>query len=95
MAGSAVGAVAGLFLDNVTGLAASAQVFFGLIGMGVVLAILLDAPLASAMLVFELSGSPEAGIATLVGVYIATLIARRLAPAALSPTTDSHPLHWS
>jgi CIC family chloride channel protein len=95
MAGSAIGAIAGLFVDNVTGLATSAQVFFGLIGMSVALAILLEAPLASAVLIFELSGSPEAGIAALIAVYIATLIARQLAPAIPDAASDSQPLHWS
>jgi CIC family chloride channel protein len=95
MAGSAIGAIAALFVDNVTGVAASGQVFFGLLGMGIVLAVLLEAPLASAVLVFELSGSAETGIAALIGAYIATLIARQLAPATPNPTTDSQPLHWS
>jgi CIC family chloride channel protein len=95
MAGGAIGAIAALFVDDVAGLAASAQAFYGLIGMGVVLAVLLEAPLASAVLVFELSGSAEAGIAALIGVYIATLVVRRLAPPVPDPTTDSQPLHWS
>jgi CIC family chloride channel protein len=95
MAGSAIGAIAALFVDNVTGLAASAQVFYGLLGMAIVLAVLTEAPLASAVLAFELSGSPEAGIGALIGVYIATLIVRQLTPTSPNPTTDSQPLHWS
>jgi CIC family chloride channel protein len=95
MAGSAIGASAGLFVDNVAGLVSSAQVFYGLIGMAIALAVLLEAPLASAVLVFELSASPEAGIAALIGVYIATLIVRQLTPVNPDQSGATQPLHWS
>jgi CIC family chloride channel protein len=95
MAGSAIGAIAGLFVDNVTGLVSSAQVFYGLVGMAIALAVLTEAPLASAVLVFELSGSPEAGVAALIGVYIATLIVRQLTPANPDQSGATQPLHWS
>lgn len=95
MAGSAIGAAVAPLLGDTVGLAASAQVFLGLVGMAIVLAILLNAPLAAAVLAFELSGSAEAGIAALVGVSIAMPIARQLTPARADPAAEVRPLHWS
>jgi CIC family chloride channel protein len=89
MLGAAMGSAAALL----TGEAASAQTFFGLLGMGLGLALLLDAPVAAALLVFELSRSPEAALAVLACALPAGLLARRLTPR---PREDAAPppLRW-
>ena len=78
-----VGAMIGASLGVVAGLAmgiAAPQVYFGLLGMAVGVAVLLDAPFTAAILAMELSGSPEVGAASLLFCFIACMSVRRLAP---------------
>ncbi|MBI1360798.1 MAG: chloride channel protein [Alphaproteobacteria bacterium] len=91
MAGSAMGVAATLFAGD----AALGQAFFGLVGMGVALSVLLDAPLAATLLMFELSGSPAVAIATLIAVHIAGLITRQLPPTGAKSEAESQPLYWT
>lgn len=86
--GSSLGVAAGYLLND----AATGQVYFGMLGMAAVVAVLLDAPLASAALVLELSGSPEIGAAGLVCAYVAVMMVRRLSPQAGEETEAS--LRW-
>jgi CIC family chloride channel protein len=88
LAGSTIGFAAGTFLGD----AASGQVYFGMLGMAAVVAVLLDAPLAAGVLVLELSGSPEIGVAGLVSAYVAAMAVRRLSPPAGEETEAS--LRW-
>jgi CIC family chloride channel protein len=88
LTGSALGVVPGLLFGD----AASAQVYFGLLGMAAVLAVMLDAPLAAGVLILELSGSPEIGAAALVCGYIASMTVRRFSPPAGEETEAS--LRW-
>ena len=78
-----VGAMIGASLGVVAGLAmgiAAPQVYFGLLGMAVGVAVLLDAPFTAAILAMELSGSPEVGAASLLFCFVACMSIRRLAP---------------
>ncbi|MDP3491765.1 MAG: chloride channel protein [Hyphomonadaceae bacterium] len=75
MIGASLGVAAGLLL----GIPAP-QVYFGLLGMAIALAVLLDAPFTGAILAAELSGSPEVGAASLLCCFVACMAVRRLAP---------------
>lgn len=87
MIGASLGVVAGL----VMGIPAP-QVYFGVLGMAIALAVLLDAPFTAAILALELSGSPEIGAASLMCCFIACMSVRRLA----SPTGEEtgQTLRW-
>jgi H+/Cl- antiporter ClcA len=58
----------------------------------VCVAVLLDAPLAAAVLAFELSGSPEIGGASLLACYVGCMAVRRLAPMPSEETGQT--LRW-
>jgi CIC family chloride channel protein len=88
MLGSSLGVVAGLALGD----ASSAQVYFGVVGMAVALAVLLNTPFAAAMLALELSGSPQIGAACLAFAYLASMGVRRLSPPAGEETEQT--LRW-
>jgi len=87
MIGSAVGALVGVVLGIPEPMA-----FMGLVGMAVCLAVVADAPLAASVLVLELSGSTEAGAASLACCFIACMVARRLAPIPVEETGET--LRW-
>lgn len=90
-----VGAMAGSTLAVVAGLAfgiPAPQVYLGVLGMAVSVAVLLDAPFAAAVLAFELSGSPEIGGASLLACYVACMAVRRLAPVPSEETGQT--LRW-
>lgn len=78
MVGAALGVAVGLSLGDTTG----APTFFGLIGMAVSMAVLLEAPFAAAILVLELSRAPEIGAAALVASLSACFLIRRFAPVS-------------
>ncbi|MDZ4760542.1 MAG: chloride channel protein [Alphaproteobacteria bacterium] len=77
--GGMVGGACGLGVGFLTDQAFAGQAFFGVLGMGVALAVLLDAPIPAALLVFELSASPALAAATLTWAFAAVLVVRRLA----------------
>lgn len=87
MLGAGLGALAGLVL----GIPAP-QVFMGLVGMAVCIAVLSDSPLAATILVVELSGSTAVGATSLLCCFVACMVARRLAP--LSAEETSQTLRW-
>ncbi len=90
-----VGAMIGSSLAVVAGLALgmpAPQVYFGMIGMAVGVAVLLDAPVTAAVLAFELSGSTEVGGASLLAAYVACMAVRRFAPAPAEETSQT--LRW-
>ncbi|OYX50940.1 MAG: hypothetical protein B7Y90_02440 [Alphaproteobacteria bacterium 32-64-14] len=87
MAGSSLAVVAGLLF----GIPAP-QLYFGVLGMAVCIAVLLDAPFAAAILAFELSGSPEIAGASLLACFIACMAVRRLAPMPAEETGQT--LRW-
>jgi H+/Cl- antiporter ClcA len=68
------------------------QAYLGLVGMAVCVAVLLDAPMAAAILVLELSGSTTAGASSLLCCYIACMVARRLSPPKAEETGQT--LRW-
>jgi CIC family chloride channel protein len=88
MFGSAFGAAAGLALPDPS----TVQLYLGILGMAITVAILLKAPFAAGMLALELSRSLEIGVASLAGAFIAVMAVRRLAPN----TTDDpgETLRW-
>jgi len=90
MFGSAVGAPLGLLLGD----PASAQAFFGALSMGVALAVILDAPFAAAIFVLEVSGSMEAGAATLVASALAVQLVQRFGPGPALEEAARQPLRW-
>lgn len=90
-----IGAMAGSSLAVVVGLLfgmAAPQLYYGVLGMAVCVAVLLDAPFAAAILAFELSGSPEIGGASLLACFIACMAVRRLAPMPAEETGQT--LRW-
>ncbi len=87
MAGSSLAVLAGVVL----GLPAP-QAYMGLVGMAVCVAVLLDAPMAAAILVLELSGSTAAGASSLFCCYLACMVARRLSPPKAEETGQT--LRW-
>lgn len=87
MIGSSLAVPAGMLL----GVSAPAALF-GMLGMAVGAAVLLDAPLTAGILVLELSGSTEAGAAGLLAAYMACMAVRRFAPAPAH--TLSQPISW-
>lgn len=87
MAGSSLAVLAGVVL----GLPAP-QAYMGLVGMAVCVAVLLDAPMAAAILVLELSGSTAAGASSLFCCYVACMVARRLSPPKAEETGQT--LRW-
>jgi|JI10StandDraft_1071094.scaffolds.fasta_scaffold03619_18 CIC family chloride channel protein len=87
MIGASLGVVAGL----VMGIPAP-QVYFGVLGMAIALAVLLDAPFTAGILALELSGSPEIGAASLMCCFIACMSVRRLAPPTGEETGQT--LRW-
>lgn len=76
-AGAMIGASLGVLVGLVLGIPAP-QVFMGLVGMAVCVAVLLNAPLTATILVVELSGSAAVGASSLVCCFIASLALRKL-----------------
>lgn len=87
MAGAGLAVAAGFLL----GIPAP-QLYLGMVGAAVAVAVLLDAPFAAALLVFELSSSVAIGGVALLACFIACLVVRRFSP----PTTDEtgQTLRW-
>lgn len=90
MVGAASGAMIGLFLGE----QATAQVYFGVIGMAVCLAVLLDAPFAAALLALELSSRPEIGAGALAASLIACFVVRSFAPQPNLEDQIDRTLRW-
>jgi CIC family chloride channel protein len=90
-----VGALIGSSLAVLAGIVfgiPAPQVYLGLVGMAVCVAVLLDAPMTAAILVLELSGSTAAGASSLVCCYLACMVARRLSPPKAEETGQT--LRW-
>jgi CIC family chloride channel protein len=90
MVGAAAGAIIGLFLGE----QASAQVYFGVVGMAACLAVLLDAPFAAALLALELSSRPEIAAAALVASLIACFVVRTFAPQPALEDQIDRTMRW-
>jgi len=88
MIGSTMGVVIGLMVGD----AASGQVYFGVLGMAIAFAVLMNAPVAAGLLALELSSSPAIGAVSLACAFIACMGVRRLAPAA--PDEAGETLRW-
>jgi CIC family chloride channel protein len=88
MIGSTMGVVVGLIVGD----AASGQVYFGVLGMAIAFAVLMNAPVAAGLLALELSSSPAIGAVSLACAFIACMGVRRLAPAA--PDEAGETLRW-
>jgi chloride channel protein, CIC family len=91
MSGSALGLAAALVLG--VGDPSLAQPFFGALAMGVAVAVMLDAPLAAAVFILELSGSFETAAASFVAASFAAFLARRFLPP-LRSGPEHQPLRW-
>lgn len=88
MIGATLGAAAGLALPD----AATLQVYIGVVGMAVAVAMLLNAPITAGILALELSRSIEIGAASLALAFLAVMAARRFAPPA--PDDIGSTLRW-
>jgi chloride channel protein, CIC family len=88
MIGSTMGVVVGLMFGD----AASGQVYFGVLGMAIAFAALMNAPIAAAALALELSGSPEIGAVSLACCYITTMAIQRWSPP--KPDETGMMLRW-
>ena len=74
LAGLAFGAVATSIFPNVSG----AETLYALSGMGAVAAAVLGAPISTTLIVFELTGDWQTGLAVMVAVSMSTALASRL-----------------
>ncbi|SIO29592.1 chloride channel protein, CIC family [Rhodovulum sp. ES.010] len=74
LAGFAFGIVATSIFPNVSG----AETLYAMAGMGAVAAAVLGAPISTTMIVFELTGDWQAGLAVMVAVSMSTALASRL-----------------
>lgn len=74
LTGLAFGLIATGFLPEVSG----AETVYALAGMGAVAAAVLGAPISTALIVFEMTGDWETGIAVMTAVSLSTAIASRL-----------------
>lgn len=88
MLGASLGVAAGYVLPEPSSL----QVYFGVLGMAVTLAVLLKAPFTAGLLALELSGSVELGAASLACAFIAVMAVRRMAPP--TPEDEGPTLSW-
>jgi CIC family chloride channel protein len=88
MIGSTMGVVVGLSMGD----AASGQVYFGVLGMAVAFAVLMNAPIAAGLLALELSSSPAIGGVSLACAFLACMAVRRFAPPA--PDDEGQTLRW-
>jgi CIC family chloride channel protein len=74
MAGLAFGIIATSILPDVSG----SQTLYALAGMGAVAAAVLGAPISTTLIVFELTGDWQTGLAVMVAVSMSTALASRL-----------------
>lgn len=74
LSGLTFGYVATTFLPDVSG----AETLYALAGMGAVAAAVLGAPISTTLIVFELTGDWQAGIAVMVAVSFATVVSQYL-----------------
>ena len=74
MSGLAFGIIATSIMPEVSG----SQTLYALAGMGAVAAAVLGAPISTTLIVFELTGDWQTGLAVMVAVSISTALASRL-----------------
>lgn len=74
LAGLAFGIIATSVLPNVSG----SQTLYALAGMGAVAAAVLGAPISTTLIVFELTGDWQTGIAVMAAVSLSTAISNRM-----------------
>jgi CIC family chloride channel protein len=74
MAGLAFGIIATSLLPEISG----SQTLYALAGMGAVAAAVLGAPISTTLIVFELTGDWQTGLAVMVAVSMSTALASRL-----------------
>jgi CIC family chloride channel protein len=74
MSGLAFGIIATAILPDVSG----SQTLYALAGMGAVAAAVLGAPISTTLIVFELTGDWQTGLAVMVAVSMSTALASRL-----------------
>ncbi len=89
MLGSCIGVLVGLPLGD----AAAGQTYFGLVGVAVMLAVLLQSPLFAGVLALELTGDPAAAAGALACAYLGLTLVRRFSPGLHEEKPASQPLH--
>jgi len=78
MLGSLVGLAFGLIATGIFPNVSGSETLYALAGMGAVAAAVLGAPISTALIIFELTGDWQTGLAVLVSVSISTALAARL-----------------
>ena len=78
MLGALTGLSFGLIATNVFPEVSGAETLYALAGMGAVAAAVLGAPISTTLIVFELTGDWQTGLAVMVAVSISTAVASRL-----------------
>ena len=91
--GAMLGATLGTPIGLPLGDAAGAQVYFGLIGASVMIAVYLRSPLFAALLALELTGDVAAAAGALACAYLGLTLIRRFTPGLYEQRPASQPLH--
>ena len=78
MLGALVGLAFGQFATSIFPEASGAETVYALAGMAAVASAVLGAPISTTLIVFELTGDWQVGIAVLVAVSLATILSSRL-----------------
>nr|WP_246413807.1 chloride channel protein [Rubricella aquisinus] len=78
MLGALTGLAFGLVATNIFPEVSGSEALYALAGMGAVAAAVLGAPISTTLIVFELTGDWQAGIAVMVSVSLATALSARL-----------------
>lgn len=93
--GGMLGSACGAAIAIASGQPTTAIAYFGVVGMAVAVALLLEAPVAAGLMAVELSGSPEAGGAAFAMALLVVFLSRRFVPAAArlpKPGDEPRPL---
>lgn len=78
MVGALLGLAFGLTATNIFPEVSGAETLYALAGMGAVAAAVLGAPISTTLIVFELTGDWQTGLAVMVAVSLSTALASRL-----------------
>lgn len=78
MIGALTGLAFGLIATGIFPNQSGSSTLYALAGMGAVAAVVLGAPISTTLIVFELTGDWQTGLAVMVSVSISTALASRL-----------------
>jgi len=90
MIGALVGLAFGLVATGVFPEVSGSETLYALAGMGAVAAAVLGAPISTTLIVFELTGDWQTGIAVMVSVSLSTVVSSRLVDRSFFLTQLEH-----